>query len=119
MQIATSTPTPQNAIVIAPRNTIQSQSVTSDSFGRGRRKRRIIGKHSCQAFDGASHFQIGHGANSINQCNNFVNRPDVIGDARLHRWRHAEALMDASEIVIHVMERQHVLVVLHLFTEAV
>jgi hypothetical protein len=33
------------------------------------------------------------------QSDNLLNRPDVVCDARFHRWRHVEPLMHASEVV--------------------
>jgi hypothetical protein len=39
---------------------------------------------------------------------------DVVGDAGLHRWRHAEGLMHAGEIVEHEVERHGRRVILDL-----
>src|ERR1700683_2134615 len=49
----------------------------------------------------------------------FSERPDVIGDPRFHRGRHAQALMDSGEIVMHEMKCDGGFVILNLFGEAV
>ncbi len=38
---------------------------------------------------------------SVEQTNDFLNRPDVICDPGFHRWRDPERLMHAPEVVIH------------------
>jgi hypothetical protein len=51
----------------------------------------------------------------VKQSNQFVDAPNVIGDARFHRWRHAERLINPAEIVVHVMERDRRFQVLNVF----
>jgi hypothetical protein len=51
----------------------------------------------------------------LEQCNHFVEIPNVIRNARFLRWRDAERLMDSSEVVIPVMNRDRVAVVFKLF----
>ena len=38
----------------------------------------------------------------------------MIGNARLHGWRNSQSLMDASEVVVHEIERQCMMVILDL-----
>jgi hypothetical protein len=39
------------------------------------------------------------------KTNYFLKRPDMIGNARFHRRRNAQRLVNADEIVMHEMER--------------
>lgn len=52
------------------------------------------------------------------KSNQFGQRPNVVGQAGVHRGRDAERLMDAAEIVVHEMQRDRRLVRLKLFREA-
>lgn len=49
-----------------------------------------------------------------NERRDFLQRPYVIRDARLHGRRHAQRLVDAAEIIVHEMQRHRVRVVLDL-----
>lgn len=40
----------------------------------------------------------------------------MIGNARLHCWRDAQSLMNASEVVVHKVQCQGVAVILHFLT---
>ena len=40
----------------------------------------------------------------IHQRCDFFHRPDVIAHTGFHRWRHAQHLMDAPEVVVHIVE---------------
>ena len=51
----------------------------------------------------------------IKQTNNFLDRPNMIGNPRLHGWRDAESLMDSRKIVKHEIERECVDMILNLF----
>jgi len=53
------------------------------------------------------------------QLNQFFHRPQVIGDASGHRRRDSQALMDADEVVVHVMDRERRDMALDLFAKAV
>ena len=44
---------------------------------------------------------------SIEQGNHFVQVPNMIANTRFHCWRNAQRLMNPTEIVIHIMQRQH------------
>lgn len=46
------------------------------------------------------------------QRNQFFNSPNVIYKTSFHRRRHAQRLMDAAEIVVGVIDRNHVAVIL-------
>jgi hypothetical protein len=48
------------------------------------------------------------------KCDHFVKAPDVIGHASIHRRGDAKALVDAHEVVNHVVQRDGVLMVLEL-----
>ena len=48
---------------------------------------------------------------TLTKAQYFFQAPTVIGNSRFHSWGDAQRLMDASEIVIHVVEREHVFVV--------
>jgi hypothetical protein len=41
----------------------------------------------------------------VEQPDDFLNRPDVLGNARFHRWRNPRRLVDAGEVVEHEVER--------------
>jgi hypothetical protein len=51
---------------------------------------------------------------SIDQSHDFFHFPSVVGQARFHRRGDAERLVDASEVVVHEVEGDRVLVVLDL-----
>lgn len=46
------------------------------------------------------------------QGNQFFQRPHMIGKTRFHRRSNPQGLMDAAEIVVGVVDRNHVAVVL-------
>ena len=54
-----------------------------------------------------------------NEIHDFLDLPNMISDARRHRGRHAQGLMDAREVVVHEVERDRVGVVLDLLGEGV
>ena len=53
------------------------------------------------------------------QRNDFVYAPNMVRYARRHRWRDAQRLMDAGEVVEHVVQSDRMLMVLELLGEAV
>ena len=55
----------------------------------------------------------------ICQRNYIADTPQRLRYARFHRWRASERLVDAREVVIHVVDRDGMLVVLDLLREAV
>lgn len=56
---------------------------------------------------------------SIQQLRQILDIPKMLGDARGHRWRDLERLMDAAEIVIHEVQRNRRFVVLDLLAERI
>lgn len=44
---------------------------------------------------------------SVCQSRDFLEAPDVIGDSRFHRRRHAQGFVNTSKIVIEEMQRDH------------
>jgi hypothetical protein len=38
----------------------------------------------------------------------------MVGNARFHRWRYAQGLVNPAEIVVHEIERNHVFVIFNL-----
>src|SRR4051812_29573284 len=48
------------------------------------------------------------------QRDQFLDFPDMIGDARFHRGRNAKRLVDATEVVVHEVQRDVVCVVLRI-----
>ena len=53
------------------------------------------------------------------QCRDFLERPHVIRNPRCHRGCDSERLVDAGEVVVHVVERYGRFVVLDLLGEAI
>jgi hypothetical protein len=51
---------------------------------------------------------------SRQETDNFFQAPNVVCDSRLHRWCHAQALMNPRKIVVHVMKGNSGFVVLNL-----
>jgi hypothetical protein len=39
------------------------------------------------------------------QCHQLIDRPYMPAQASLHRWRYAQRLVDAAEVVMHEMQR--------------
>jgi hypothetical protein len=56
--------------------------------------------------DGVSPYEKRALLRRIEQTNNFLNRPYMTSNPRLHGWRDAESWMDSSEIVKHEIERE-------------
>ena len=56
---------------------------------------------------------------SVQQSNNILNRPQLLANICGHRRSASEALMDAHEVVVHVVKRNRVHVVLDLLGESV
>jgi hypothetical protein len=43
----------------------------------------------------------------------------MIANPRFHRWRHAQCLVNAAEVIVHIVERDCVLQILRFFRECV
>lgn len=55
----------------------------------------------------------------IGQFRDLFQRPDVIADRGLHRWRDVQGLMNLGEVVEHIVQCHGAGVVCHLLTKAV
>jgi hypothetical protein len=55
----------------------------------------------------------------LEKASQFVETPNVIGDARFHRWRHSQGLVNPAEVIVHVMKRNRVLQVFQFLREAI
>lgn len=53
------------------------------------------------------------------QCNDFLNVPYMVRESRFHRGRDAQALMDATKIVIHEVQRNGVLMIFNFLGKGV
>jgi hypothetical protein len=49
------------------------------------------------------------------QSDQFIKLPNVVGQSSLHRWRHAECLVNPAVVVVHLVNRDCVRVILDLF----
>jgi hypothetical protein len=55
----------------------------------------------------------------VQEREQFVETPNVIGTPRFHCWRDAERLMDSAEVVVHVMKRDRCFQILNLFRKRI
>jgi hypothetical protein len=53
------------------------------------------------------------------KCSDLSNRPSMISHARFHRRRHAQGLVDADEVVVHMKQRQHSDVIFEFLTKGI
>jgi hypothetical protein len=54
------------------------------------------------------------GIYSFNEIHNFFQAPNMVSNSRFHRWRHAQSLVNAGKVVIHVMQGNRRFVVFNL-----
>ena len=59
------------------------------------------------------------GRRLIDQRDKFLDFPNVVADLRFHRRRHAERLMHPAIVVVHLVDRNHMFVVLKLLAESI
>jgi hypothetical protein len=85
-----------NATLKLQRNETTHRGNDCLSFSKGNLKLFLPAKQNIER----GHLQ-NHHCLLPEKCDDFIDAPNVIADTSFHRWRHAQRLMHASEIVEH------------------